>query len=94
MLISSILQILDGIQAHAPPIEIAEVEPFKKVLDSVVEEQSTLKDIEGEIPEALELWAPFMVPPAPPVPRQSMEELIRAVTKFDESEHRVVDVFK
>jgi hypothetical protein len=94
MLLSSVLQILDRIQVQSPPIGMAEVEPFEKVLVSAVEEQSSPKKIESEIPEALELLESFVPPPAPVVSTQRMEGLIRAFTKFEEPKRRVVDVFE
>jgi hypothetical protein len=94
MLLSSILQILDRIQAQPPSIEKPEAEPFEKVLDAAVEEQSSLKEIESETPAALELLRPSMLQLTPAFPKQNLEELIRAVTKFDKQERRVVDVFE
>jgi hypothetical protein len=94
MLLSSILQILDQIQAHPPPIEKTDVEPFEKVFESVVEEQSSLMEIGSEIPAAVEFLNPSMPQLTPVFPKQNMEELIRAVTKFEKQEQRVVDVFQ
>jgi hypothetical protein len=95
MLLSSILQILDRFQAQpqAQLIEKTEAEPFEKAMASAMEKEFCSKeiDIESAVAELPGLCVPQ---PAPVVPKQSIEELIRAVTKFEKPEQRVFDMFQ
>jgi hypothetical protein len=91
MLLSSILQILDRFQAQSQPIEKTEAEPFEKAMAAAMEKEAGPKEIESA---AVELPMPSAPQPAPAVPKQSLEELIRAVTKFEKPERRVFDVFQ
>jgi hypothetical protein len=93
MLLSSILQILDGFPAQPQPIEKAEVDPFEKAMATAMEKEFGPKEIQSES-AAVELPRPFVPQPAPVVPKQSIEELIRAVTKFEKPEQRVFDMFQ
>ena len=98
MLLSSILRMLDQYQAQPKVAEKTNVsaEKFELEMAAIAEEASSLQKIEMEIAAAAELLKPLgpnpeRTPPAGP----SLEELIRAVTKFEKSEEsRVVDVFE
>jgi hypothetical protein len=92
MLLSSILQILDRFQTQPQSIEKMKIEPFENEMASAVEKASLPKEVEAET--ASELPKPFVPEPAPQVSMQNLEELIRAVTKFEKPQQRVVDVFE
>ncbi len=89
---------LDLYQAQPKAVEKTEVsaEKFALEMATAAEEASSLQKIEMEIAAAAELLKPpgpnpVGTPPAGP----NLEELIRAVTKFEKSEEsRVVDVFE
>jgi hypothetical protein len=93
MLLSSILQILNCIQQKVPfqAGEITAAEPFENALASAMEKEAGLEEVKSA---AVEPSKPSVPPPAPSVPMQSFEELIRAVTKFEKPERRVVDMFE
>jgi hypothetical protein len=93
MLLSSILQILDRFQAQPQPIEKTEADPFEKAMAAAMEKNLGPKRIDIES-TAVELPRPFVPQPAPVVLKQSLEELIRAVTKFEKPEQRVFDMFQ
>jgi hypothetical protein len=97
MLLSSILRILTQHPEQPKVIEQPKVEKFDiEALAPPVENGSGLQKIEREIAAAAELLRPSGphltgIPPTGP----SLEELIRAVSKFEKSEQsRVVDVFE
>ncbi len=85
-------------QMQPKAVEKTEVSPekFELQMAAIAEEASSLQKIEMEIAAAADLLKPpgpnpMGTPPAGP----SLEELIRAVTKFEKSEEsRVVDVFE
>jgi hypothetical protein len=91
MLLSSILQILDRIQELPQPVEKMPAEPFAKAMASAMEKESGSNEVNNA---AAELPKPSALLPAPIVPMQSFEELIRAVTKFEKPKPRVVDMFE
>jgi hypothetical protein len=93
MLLSSILQILDRFPAQPQPIEKAEAGPFEKAMASAMGKNPGSKEVDIES-AAAELPIPSILQPAPVVPKQSLEELIRAVTKFEKPERCVFDVFQ
>ncbi len=99
MLLSSILRILDQYQEQPKVVEKtnANVGKFELGMASSPEESSGLHKIEKEIAAAAELLRPSTPHPAAGTPPAgpNLEELIRAVTKFEKSEEsRVVDVFE
>jgi hypothetical protein len=94
MLLSSILQILDRTQTQRQSIESMKIEPFEIEMASAAEKLSSVQEIESEIDPVAELPMPFVHQPEPKVSMQGLEELIRAVTKFEKPEQRVVDVFE
>jgi hypothetical protein len=93
MLLSSILQILDRFPAQPQPIEKAEAGSFEKAMASAMENNPGSKEVAIES-AAAELPMPSMLQPSITVSKQSLEELIRAVTKFEKPEQRVFDVFQ
>jgi hypothetical protein len=93
MLLSSILQILDRFPAQPQPSEKAEADPFEKAMASAMEKNLGPKEIDIES-AVMELPVSSMLQPAFAVPKQSLEELIRAVTKFEKPEQRVFDMFQ
>jgi len=94
MLLSSILQILDRYQAQPKTAEKAPLTPFEIELASAVEKAAGTKDNESEAAVNPELPKPETAPQLPPVSAQSLESFIRAITKFEKPEQRVVDVFE
>jgi len=97
MLLSSILQILDQYRTQPKVVEKTHVEKFELKMDSSAEAGSGLQKIEDEIAVAAGLLKPPMSPPPAQTPSagQNLDELIRALTKFEKSERsKVVDVFE
>jgi hypothetical protein len=94
MLLPSIVRILDQNQAQLKAAEQTKV----KSPDSNPESASGLKKIELEIAAAAELVKPSEAAnPAAGTssPAPFLEELLRAITKFEKSDQsRVVDVFE
>jgi hypothetical protein len=95
MLLSSILRMLDQNQAQLKAAEQAKAsvsQPQKR------QEGSGLQKIELEIAAAAELAKPSGVNPVNPANAQAspfMEELLRAINKFDKPEKsRAIDVFE
>ena len=98
MLLSSILQMLDQYPAQLKVAEAARpIFPQGEETPNP-ENVSGLKKIELEIAAAAGLLRPLSVMPDPVMPPPagpSLEELIRAVSKFEKSdETRVVDMFE
>jgi len=92
MLLSSILRILD--QHHEQPkvVEKASVEKFEMEIAPAVEEAPNPKKLENAAPKPANVLPPHAGTPSA---GQGLEELIRAITKFEKSEQsRVVDVFE
>jgi uncharacterized membrane protein len=99
MLLSSILQILGQFHDQVQPkvAEKANVEKFEIEPAPAAEEASGLQNIEREIASAAGPLKPPLEPSSAekPLAGQNLEELIRAVTKFEKPEEsRVVDVFE
>jgi hypothetical protein len=98
MLLSSILQMLDQYPPQSKAAETARLKTPQKEEALSLENTSGLKKIELEIAAAAGLLRPLSVMPDPTMPPPagpSLEELIRAISKFDKSdESRVVDVFE
>ena len=94
MLLSSILQILDRHQAHPKTAEKTALEPFTLDLAPAEEAADSRKEADHEIGVTAGLLDPAMRHPGTLFPAQSMEDLIRTVTKFEKPERRVVDVFE
>lgn len=93
MLLPSIITMLDQNQAQLKTAEHARTQPAQP------EHSSSLKKIELEIAAAAELVKPseaVQPPAAKPSPAGPfLEELLRAITKFEKTEpSRVVDVFE
>ncbi len=94
MLLPSILRMLDQNQSQPQPAE----PPKPKVPAAKGDEASGLQKIEDEIAAAAELaklsgQAPQF--PGNPAGGPFLEELLRAITKFEKSDQsRVVDVFE
>jgi hypothetical protein len=91
MLLSSILQILDRFQAQPQPVQKKETELFEKALAAAMEQEPGPKEAEGA---PKEMPTPAAAQTAPAVARQNVEELIRAVTKFEKTEQNLFDVFQ
>lgn len=93
MLLPSILRMLDQNDTQLRIAESKTRVPLPKL-----EEASGLQKIELEIAAAAELVKPSGVtaqPSSAASPSPFMEELLRAITKFEKSEQsRVVDVFE
>jgi hypothetical protein len=97
MLLSSILRILDQYPAQPKVVEKAKVEKSEIKAPPEAKETSGLQKIEMEIAAAAELLKSPLIPhPTGTLSAgQNLEELNRAVTKFEKSEEvRVVDVFE
>jgi hypothetical protein len=98
MLLSSILQMLEQYPAQPKVAEQKKTETAEFKVDQPSENKSGLKKLELEIAAAAGLLSPLSVVPdikMPPPVNPSLEELIRAVSKFEEAEEiRVVDVFE
>jgi hypothetical protein len=98
MLLSSILRFLDQYPRQRKVAEKPQVEPYEREAGIQAEKTSGLKRIEMEIAAAAGLLRPFSGMPYPGMPLASgpsLEDLIRAVSKFEESgQSRVVDVFE
>jgi hypothetical protein len=97
MLLSSILQILNqfSAQPQPQPIEKTEAKLFEKAMTVAMEKEFGPKAGESESESAApELSIPSMLRPVHAVPKQSLEELIRAVTKFEKPEQGVFDIFQ
>jgi hypothetical protein len=93
MLLSCILQILDRFLVPPKTAEIAEIKPFATEFASaseaiIAEKLSDLKEKGSDTALKLELQ------PSSPMSAQSMDYFIRAITKFNKQEQRVVDVFE
>jgi hypothetical protein len=97
MLLPSILRILDQHQIQPKIVEKPKTE-FKAELTAAAEGISGLEKIELEIANAAELLKPQnsgSQSPDKPAAASSLEELLRAITKFEKSnQSRVVDVFE
>ncbi len=97
MLLSSILQILNQHQAQPKVVEkTSSTEKFELNLPPLKNEAANIKRIEVEVMAAAGPPRPLMPNPAGTLlAGLSLEELIRAVTKFEQPERsRVVDVFE
>jgi hypothetical protein len=96
MLLSSILQMLN-LYAAQPKAGQKKTETIEFKIDQLSEEKSGPKKLELEAAAAGLLKPLSMMPDIkmPPPVRPSLEELIRAISKFEETEEiRVVDVFE
>jgi hypothetical protein len=93
MLLPAIVRILDQNQA-----QLSTAEQAKAKAPSNLESASSLQKIEMEIAAAAELAKPSgaVEPPVGAAPAGPfLEELLRAITKFEKSDQsRVVDVFE
>ena len=97
MLLSSILQILSQHQAQPKVVEkTSNTEKFELNLSPQDKEAANVRKIEVEVMTAAGLSRPLMPNPTGTLlAGLSLEELIRAVTKFEQPERsRVVDVFE
>jgi hypothetical protein len=94
MLLSSILQILDGYQAQPKAAEKAPLTPFDSELAAAAEKLAGPKKSEHGIETPAETVRPVTPHQALPVHANRLEHFIRAITKFEKQKQRVVDVFE
>jgi hypothetical protein len=96
MLLSSILQILNERQLQPKAAVKSEIEKFEMEAIPTVEKTPGLQKIEIEIAATTGFARPLMpYPTGTLLAGLSLEELIKAVTKFEKAEQsRVVDVFE
>ncbi len=97
MLLSSILQILNQHQAQPKIVDkTSNTEKFELNLSPPKKEAANARKIEVEVMATAGVPGPLMPNPAGTLlAGLSLEELIRAVTKFEQPERsRVVDVFE
>jgi hypothetical protein len=94
MLLSSILQILDRFQEHPQPNDKEKIEPFEIEMAAAVEMAFGPEEAESQITSVEEAPMRSTAQPESPALMPNMEEWIRAISKFDKPEERVVDVFE
>ena len=95
MLLSSILQILSRGPSQPKTAVKTKIEPFIIEMPPAAAEKPSSSPAEVPVGIAVAgLPMPVISQPATLVPAQSLEDLIRAVTKFEKPEARVVDVFE
>jgi len=97
MLLPSILRILNHSQVQSKAVKSVE-SGFKEELSAAAEGSSGLDKIELAIANAADALKPLNLRdsgPDNPQAGQGLEELLRIITKFEESnQKRVVDVFE
>ena len=94
MLLSCILQILDRHQEELKTVENKNITPFEIEMAAAVEKASDPKDSENAGATTVKLPKSAFIQPKHHVSARNLECFIRAITKFEKQEKRVVDVFE